>query len=71
MLSLGVHPHFLSSCLLGVVAQRLVADALPAVQGRASTWRSPRTTFDEVRPCSAPDEGQVLYGRRGLRRNAT
>jgi type II secretory ATPase GspE/PulE/Tfp pilus assembly ATPase PilB-like protein len=67
MLSLGVHPHFLSSSLLGVIAQRLVRALCPYCKERIDISDIPQT-FDEVRPWLAPGEGQALYAAKGCPR---
>ncbi len=61
MLSLGAHPHFLSSSLLGAVAQRLVRTLCPHCKV-AYDLADSTMTFDEVRKWLAPEEGRVLYG---------
>jgi type II secretory ATPase GspE/PulE/Tfp pilus assembly ATPase PilB-like protein len=64
MLSLGVHPHFLSSGLLGVVAQRLVRTLCPKCKSSYPLGESPHS-FDEVRPWLEPGEGEVIFGAPG------
>jgi general secretion pathway protein E len=64
MLSLGAHPHFLSSSLLGVIAQRLVRTLCTKCKERIDIADVPYT-FDEVRPWLAPGEGEALYAARG------
>jgi len=64
MLSLGVHPHFLSTALRGVVAQRLVRTLCPDCRVSFDISHSPNT-FDEVKDMLAKDEGKLLYGARG------
>lgn len=64
MLALGVHPHFLSSCLLGVIAQRLVRTLCPACKISFDMSDSPQT-FEEVRQWLEPGQGQLLYGHKG------
>jgi len=64
MLSLDVHPHFLSSSLQGVIAQRLVRTLCPKCKVPFELSETPHT-FDEVRPWLEPGEGQNLYGARG------
>src|SRR5262249_61326557 len=49
LLSLEVHPHFVASCLRGVVAQRLVRTLCPECKVAVDLLLSPHT-FDEVRP---------------------
>jgi type II secretory ATPase GspE/PulE/Tfp pilus assembly ATPase PilB-like protein len=64
MLSLGAHPHFLSSSLLGVIAQRLVRGLCPKCKVRIDIGDVPGT-FDEVRPWLQPGEGEALYAAKG------
>jgi len=61
MLALGVHPHFLASSLLGVIAQRLVRTLDPETKVPFDITESPHT-FDEVRPWLQNGEGEVIYG---------
>jgi type II secretory ATPase GspE/PulE/Tfp pilus assembly ATPase PilB-like protein len=61
MLSLGVHPHFLSSSLLGTVAQRLVRTLCPDCKVAYDLADSPMT-FEDVKKWLAPEEGHALYG---------
>jgi type II secretory ATPase GspE/PulE/Tfp pilus assembly ATPase PilB-like protein len=64
MLSLGVHPHFLASSLLGVIAQRLIRTLCPKCRV-AYELADPAQTFAEVWPRLEPGEGQGLYGPKG------
>jgi type II secretory ATPase GspE/PulE/Tfp pilus assembly ATPase PilB-like protein len=64
MLSLGAHPHFLSSSLQGVIAQRLVRTLCPKCKISFELSETPHT-FDEVRAWLEPGQGQHLYGARG------
>jgi type II secretory ATPase GspE/PulE/Tfp pilus assembly ATPase PilB-like protein len=64
MLALGVHPHFLSSSLLGAVAQRLIRTLCPKCKMSFDISDSPQT-FEEVRKWLDPDEGKVIYGPKG------
>ncbi len=64
MLSLGVHPHFLASSLLGVVAQRLVRTLCPQCKTSFDIADSPHT-FDEVKRWMEAEQGKVLYGPVG------
>jgi type II secretory ATPase GspE/PulE/Tfp pilus assembly ATPase PilB-like protein len=66
MLSLGVHPHFLSSSLRGVMAQRLIRTLCPACKMSFDLSMAPHT-FDEVKPFLEPGEGNVLYASKGCR----
>ncbi len=64
MINLGVHPHFLTSSLLGVVSQRLLRTLCQECRVRIDLSDSPNT-FDEVRRFLAPGEGNDLYGPLG------
>ncbi len=64
LFNLGVHPHFLSGSLLGVVTQRLIRTLCRACRQAFDLSDSP-TTFEEVRPYLEPGEGFVMYGPRG------
>jgi type II secretory ATPase GspE/PulE/Tfp pilus assembly ATPase PilB-like protein len=64
MLSLGAHPHFLSSSLLGVIAQRLVRGLCPVCKVRIELGEMP-ATFEEVRPWLQPGQGEALYAAKG------
>jgi type II secretory ATPase GspE/PulE/Tfp pilus assembly ATPase PilB-like protein len=66
MLSLGVHPHFLSSSLRGVVAQQLIRTLCPTCKMSFDLSMAPHT-FDEVRPWLDPGEGTMLYAAKGCR----
>jgi type II secretory ATPase GspE/PulE/Tfp pilus assembly ATPase PilB-like protein len=60
MLALGVHPHFLATCLLGVVAQRLVRTLCDKCKTPVEMTGAPHL-FDGVKPWLAPGEGQQVY----------
>jgi type II secretory ATPase GspE/PulE/Tfp pilus assembly ATPase PilB-like protein len=64
MLSLGAHPHFLSTSLLGVIAQRLVRGLCPACRERIEIGEVPGT-FEEIRNWLDPGQGEALYAARG------
>jgi general secretion pathway protein E len=64
MRGLGVHPHFLSTSLLGIVSQRLVRTLCEKCKTSFDLSIAPHT-FDEVRPWLAPDEGKKLYAATG------
>jgi type II secretory ATPase GspE/PulE/Tfp pilus assembly ATPase PilB-like protein len=64
MYALGVHPYFLASSLLGVLAQRLVRTLCPACKLPVDISESPQT-FDDVRRWLAPDQGQAIYAAAG------
>jgi type II secretory ATPase GspE/PulE/Tfp pilus assembly ATPase PilB-like protein len=64
MLSLGVHPHFLSSSLQGVIAQRLVRTLCSRCKVPFNVSETPQV-FDEVRSWLEPEQGQYLFGAKG------
>jgi type II secretory ATPase GspE/PulE/Tfp pilus assembly ATPase PilB-like protein len=64
MLSLEVHPHFLGSCLLGVLTQRLVRTLCDHCKRSYDISESPHT-FDDVRPWLQPGQGELLYSAPG------
>ncbi len=64
MRGLGVHPHFLSTCLRGIISQRLVRTLCPNCKTSFDLSFAPHT-FDDVRPWLGPDEGKVLYAPKG------
>ena len=64
LLGLGANPHFLSSSLQGVVAQRLVRTLCASCKVAFELDDSPRT-FDEFREWLEPGEGRALHGARG------
>jgi type II secretory ATPase GspE/PulE/Tfp pilus assembly ATPase PilB-like protein len=64
MISLDVHPHFLSSSLRGVIAQRLIRTLCPACKLSFDLSMAPHT-FDEVRHWLEPGEGQQLFAAKG------
>lgn len=64
LLSLGVHPHFLSTSLRGVVAQRLVRTLCPACRLSYDISHAPHI-FDDIRTWLGPDEGGTFYAPRG------
>ncbi len=61
MLALGSNPYFLSSCLLGVVAQRLVRTLCKNCRVAYDISIAPET-FAEIQPLLGPDEGKRIYG---------
>jgi type II secretory ATPase GspE/PulE/Tfp pilus assembly ATPase PilB-like protein len=63
MLRFDVHPHLLSTSLLGVISQRLLRTLCPRCKV-AFEVPTPHI-FDEVRPLLQPGEGQHLYGPQG------
>jgi type II secretory ATPase GspE/PulE/Tfp pilus assembly ATPase PilB-like protein len=60
----GVHAHFLASCLLGVVAQRLVRTLCPTCRTSFPLDSAP-DTFAEVEPWLTAGEGRQLFAARG------
>lgn len=61
MLAFGVNPYFLSNCLLGIVAQRLIRELSQETRQMFDVSHSPET-FNEVRSFLEPGEGNVIYG---------
>jgi len=61
MLALGVHPYFLASCLLGVIAQRLIRVLSPESRIAYDISFAP-DTFKEIEPLLDKGEGQAIYG---------
>ncbi len=64
MLSLGVHPFFLSSCLVGVIAQRLLRGLCPNCRTSYDMSASPQT-FAEIQDLLEEDAGKVICGPNG------
>ncbi len=64
MLALGSHPFFLSSCLLGVVAQRLVRTLCPNCRMAYDISEAPQT-FAAIADLLGPGEGKAIYGPGG------
>ena len=64
MLALDVHPHFLATSLLGVIAQRLVRTLCPKCKEGFDISESPGT-LEDVRQWLAPDQGQQIYSAPG------
>jgi len=64
MRALGAHPYFLSSCILGVVAQRLVRSLCPACRVAYDISESPET-FVEIENLLEPGLGTYIYGPGG------
>jgi type II secretory ATPase GspE/PulE/Tfp pilus assembly ATPase PilB-like protein len=64
MRSLGVHPHFLATSLLGIISQRLVRTLCDQCKMTFDLSMAPNT-FDEVRPWLAPGEGNKLFAPKG------
>ncbi len=64
MRGLGVHPHFLSTSLRGIISQRLVRTLCEKCKTTIDLSFAPHT-FDEVRPWLSPEEGKMLYAPKG------
>ncbi len=62
--ALGVHPHFLSVAMRGIVAQRLVRTLCPQCKASYDVSDLPEF-FSEVRPWLGPDEGRFLCSPMG------
>ena len=61
MLNLNVHPHHLASCLLGVIAQRLVRTLNPDTR-QSYDASAMSHVFNEVRRYLEPGQGEAIYG---------
>ena len=61
MLALGVHPYFLASCILGVIAQRLIRTLRQESRIGYDISIAP-DTFADVQSLLGPDEGKMIYG---------
>lgn len=64
MRALGTNPYFLSSCLLGVVAQRLLRKLCPNCRTAYDISESPET-FAEIESLLEPGLGKYIYGPSG------
>jgi type II secretory ATPase GspE/PulE/Tfp pilus assembly ATPase PilB-like protein len=64
MLALNVHPHFLASCLLGALTQRLVRTLCDHCKTAYDISESPHT-FDDVRQWLAPGGGREIFSAPG------
>ncbi len=64
ILALGVHPHFLSTCLLGVLTQRLVRTLCLECRTAFDISDSPHT-FDDIRDHLEGEQGQYIYSAPG------
>ena len=64
LLALGVHPHFLSTCLLGVVNQRLVHKLCENCKV-ASEMADASHTFEDVQRWLEPGQGECIYSAPG------
>jgi type II secretory ATPase GspE/PulE/Tfp pilus assembly ATPase PilB-like protein len=61
MLALNVNRYFLSNCLLGVVAQRLVRTLCPECRVPYDITESPGT-FADIRPLLEQGQGDYIFG---------
>jgi len=61
MRALGAKPYFLSSCLLGILAQRLVRVLCPECRVAYDTSEAPQM-FEKIRPLLEPGLGSFIYG---------
>ena len=64
MLALGVHPYFLASSLLGVVAQRLVRVLCRECRQEFDISQSP-ATFEDIESLLEEGEGHSIFGPGG------
>jgi type II secretory ATPase GspE/PulE/Tfp pilus assembly ATPase PilB-like protein len=64
MLALGANPHFLASCLLGAISQRLVRRLCDQCKVAFDISAAPHT-FDDVRRWLEPDQGRQIYSAPG------
>jgi len=64
MKALGSNPHFLSTSLRGVIAQRLVRTFCPKCKVTFDLSEAP-DTFEEIKAFLGPDEGKTLAAPRG------
>lgn len=64
LLALGVHPHFLATCLVGVLAQRLVRTLCSNCKSLLDLAGAARL-FDDVKPWLKPGEGHELFAACG------
>lgn len=62
--ALGANPFFLSSCLLGVLAQRLVRVLCPNCRAAYDISESPET-FADIQSLLEPGLGSFIYGPSG------
>src|SRR5690606_5950120 len=64
MRALGTNPYFLSSCLLGVIAQRLLRRLCTNCRTAYDISESPET-FAEIESLLEPGLGKFIYGPGG------
>ncbi len=67
MRALDVHPHFLATCLRGIVTQRLVRTLCPHCRVEFDISNNPQV-FDEIENLLSPDEGKAFYAPKGCER---
>jgi type II secretory ATPase GspE/PulE/Tfp pilus assembly ATPase PilB-like protein len=61
MLAFGSNPYFFASCLLAVVAQRLIRTLCKSCRVQYDISEAPQT-FREIQDLLEPGEGSVIYG---------
>ncbi len=64
MLAYEVHPHFLSTCLLGIISQRLVRTLCPRCKEAFDLSGAPQT-FEDVKRWLEPGEGEQIFSAPG------
>jgi type II secretory ATPase GspE/PulE/Tfp pilus assembly ATPase PilB-like protein len=64
LLALKAHPYFLSTCLLGVVAQRLIRTLCPNCRVFYDVSESPQT-FQEIADLLPADQARSIHGPGG------
>ncbi len=64
MLAFGVHPHFLSTSILGILTQRLLRTLCPHCKVAYDLSGAPET-FDEVKRWLEPGQGEQIYSAPG------
>jgi type II secretory ATPase GspE/PulE/Tfp pilus assembly ATPase PilB-like protein len=64
ILAYNVQPHFLSTCLLGIISQRLVRTLCPHCKKTFDLSGAPRT-FEDVNKWLEPGEGDAIYSAPG------
>jgi len=67
MLAFGVHPHFLSTSLLGILTQRLVRTLCPECKVAYDISGASRM-FDDVKNWLEPKQGDYIYAAPGCQR---
>ena len=64
MFALGAQPYFLSTSLLGIVAQRLIRTLCPKCRVFYDISEAPQT-FEDIRSMLKEGEGKAIYGPSG------